>query len=227
MQFPVLIINFKTYVEASGSKGINLAKFAEKVAHEYGVTIIIAPQLIDVRAIAQEVDIDVFSQHLDPNPPGSATGHIDVATLVEAGVKGTLLNHSERRLEISILEESVRVAEKNNLLTVVCAGTIGLSQAVSAFNPWAVAMEPPELIGGDVSVTTRPEVVKQAVSAINMVNENTIPLTGAGVKTADHLGSAVELGTKGVLLASGIVKAKDPIVVMKEMAQVMIKYKIE
>jgi triosephosphate isomerase len=35
-------------------------------------------------------------------------------------------------------------------------------------------------------------------------------LCGAGVKTGKDVRRALELGAKGVLLASGVVKAKDP-----------------
>ncbi|NHJ31610.1 MAG: triose-phosphate isomerase [Asgard group archaeon] len=224
VKLPVLIINFKTYTESSGKRGIELARVAEKVANEFGVSFVVVPQLIDTKVIAQEVAIDVFSQHVDPYAPGSATGHIDIESLVEGGISGTLLNHSERRLEIAQLEESIQKAKNNGLKTVVCAGTIALSQAVSAFSPWAVAMEPPELIGGDVSVTSKPDVVRDAVSAVKKGSEDVIPLTGAGVKTAEHVGVAIDLGTKGVLLASGVVKTKNPYEVMTEMAKVMTKY---
>ncbi|MHA2027968.1 MAG: triose-phosphate isomerase [Candidatus Kariarchaeaceae archaeon] len=224
VDLPVLVINFKTYEEGRGAKGLQLAKLSESIAKEYSVDIVVVPQLVDMQSIASQVDIPVFSQHMDTKSPGSATGHIEVSALKEGGIQGTLLNHSERRLEISILEESVDLAGSHGLKSIVCAGTIALSRAVSSFNPWAVAMEPPELIGGDVSVTTRPQAVKDAVAAVISVNPTIIPLTGAGVKTADHLGTAIDLGSKGVLLASGIVKATEPKSVLEEMAKIMSKY---
>ena len=224
MDLPVLVINFKTYTEARGAKGLELAKLSASIANEFGANIIVVPQVVDMLGVAGEVDIPVFSQHLDHKAPGSATGHIEVTALHEGGIQGTLLNHSERRLEISILEQSVQLASSNGLKSIVCAGTINLSSAVSSFNPWAVAMEPPELIGGDVSVTTRPQAVKDTVSAVASVNQSIVPLTGAGVKTAEHLGVAIDLGSKGVLLASGIVKAKNQKEVLEEMAKIMIKY---
>ena len=133
MDLPVLVLNFKTYQEARGVKGLELARISEKVAKEYKANIIVVPQLVDMLFIAKEIDIPVFSQHLDPNSAGSATGHIDVLALKEGGINGTLLNHSERRLEISVLEKSVDLARNHDLLTIVCAGTINLSQAVSSF----------------------------------------------------------------------------------------------
>lgn len=224
MDTPILVLNFKTYQEARGAKGLELARISEKIAKEYSANIIVVPQLVDMLSIANQIEIPVFSQHLDSNSPGSATGHIDVSALKEGGITGTLLNHSERRLEISILEKSVETANNHDLYTIVCAGTTNLSRAVSSFNPWAVAMEPPELIGGDVSVTSRPQAVKDAVAAVKSINEKIIPLTGAGVKNADHLGAAIELGSAGVLLASGVVKAKQPAIVLGEMAKVMVQY---
>ncbi len=80
------------------------------------------------------------------------------------------------------------------------------------------------MIGGDVSVTTRPDAVKEAVAAVKSIDENIIALTGAGVKNAEHVGAAIELGSAGVLLASGVVKAKNPLFVLEEMAKVMVKY---
>ena len=221
---PVLIINYKTYEEARGRRGLDLSKIADKMAKEYDASIIVVPQLPDVINIAQQVEIPVYAQHIDPNPSGSATGHIDPYTLKEGSVAGTLLNHSERRLETSILESSITLASKIGLETVVCAGTTGLSRALASFGPTAVAMEPPELIGGDVSVTTRPEVVKQAVELIQNSNSNVLPLVGAGVKNDEHIKVAIDLGSSGVLLASGIVKHAHPEVVLENMAKILSRY---
>jgi triosephosphate isomerase len=71
-------------------------------------------------------------------------------------------------------------------------------------------VEPPELIGGDISVTNaKPEVVVEAVRAVHRVDASIPVLCGAGVKNGQDVKKAIELGAKGVLLASGVVKAKD------------------
>ncbi len=95
------------------------------------------------------------------------------------------------------------------LLEAGAAGTlINHSEKLS---PEYIAIEPPELIGGDVSVTTaKPEVITKAVDRIRAVNPNVGVLCGAGVKTRKDVAKALELGTMGVLLSSGVVKAKDP-----------------
>src|SRR2546426_9139088 len=62
-----------------------------------------------------------------------------------------------------------------------------------------------------VSVTTaKPEVITKAVDRIRAGNPRVSVLCGAGVKARKDVAKALELGTVGVLLSSGVVKAKDP-----------------
>ena len=69
MKEPVIAINFKSYVEATGERALKIAKAAEKVYKETGITIVVAPQLVDLYRIAQEVEIPVVAQHRDPIKP--------------------------------------------------------------------------------------------------------------------------------------------------------------
>jgi triosephosphate isomerase len=73
---PVMIVNFKTYLEATGKNAVELAKKAEKVSRETGIYIGVAPQLADLRPVAEAVAIPVFAQHIDSIKPGSYTGHV-------------------------------------------------------------------------------------------------------------------------------------------------------
>jgi len=72
----LLIVNFKTYIEATGKRAIELAKIAEEVSRETGVTIIVAPQFTDIEPVSNTVDIPVLSQHIDSVKPGAHTGHV-------------------------------------------------------------------------------------------------------------------------------------------------------
>ena len=109
---PIIAINFKTYIEATGERALKIAKAAEKVYKETGITIVVAPQLADLYRIAQEVEIPVFAQHIDPVKPGSHTGHVLPESIKEAGAVGTLLNHSENRMILADLEAAIRRAEE-------------------------------------------------------------------------------------------------------------------
>jgi triosephosphate isomerase len=210
IEYPLILINFKAYAEASGKKGLQLAKVAEKLSKEYGVTIAVAPQLTDLMFIAQQVDIPVFSQHVDDVSPGSHTGHVTLDAVKDAGAIGTMVNHSERRVRADQIDVVVKRARQLNLVTVVCTNTPEVTAAMAALGPDMVAIEPPELIGTGIPVSkAKPEVVTSSVDLVKKINPNVKVLCGAGITTGDDVAAALRLGTVGVLLASGVVKAKD------------------
>ncbi|MHA1303285.1 MAG: triose-phosphate isomerase [Candidatus Heimdallarchaeaceae archaeon] len=222
INFPVIILNFKNYSQATGERALRLAKIAEEVAKEKGVNIVVCPQTVDLRMIAENVNIPVLAQHIDPNNPGSHTGNNLLEAVIEAGVVGTLVNHSEHQLLLSDIERIVSKSKDKNFFTCVCANNIETSMAVAALGPVCCAMEPPELIGGDVSVTTKPKLVTKTIEAIRKINSSVIPLVGAGVKTKEDVTQAIKLGAQGVLLASGFVKAQSPKKALEEMAEGLI-----
>ncbi|NJE26537.1 triose-phosphate isomerase [Thermococcus sp. MV5] len=220
---PIIAINFKTYIEATGERALKIAKAAEKVYKETGITIVIAPQLADLYRIAQEVEIPVFAQHIDPVKPGSHTGHVLPESIKEAGAVGTLLNHSENRMILADLEAAIRRVEEVGLLTMVCSNNPKVSAAVAALSPHYVAVEPPELIGTGIPVSkAKPEVITDTVELVKKVNPNVKVLTGAGISTGEDVKKALELGTVGVLLASGVTKAKDPEKAIRDLVSLII-----
>jgi len=224
MNYPVIVINYKTYLETAGKRGLELAKNAEKVHADTGVDIIICPQMPDVSMIASEVDIPVFAQHADAFPPGGHTGAVTLEVLKEAGCVGTLINHSERRMNFADTEHIVSLARSMNMETIICTNNTAVSAAAAALSPDAVAVEPPELIGGDISVTTAdPEIVKESVEIVKKINPNVEVLCGAGVKNGNDVLKSIELGSRGVLLASGVAKAKEPAKVLNELVEGIIK----
>ncbi len=224
IELPVLIVNFKIYPQSIGNNALKLAKIMEKVSNEFSASLIAVPSLPDLAIISENVDIPVFSQHTDPIELGANTGHISAFHLKEIGVSGSLLNHSERRIKIDHIKQAIEQLNHNTLYSVVCAADPLISKAVASLEPWAVAMEPPELIGGDVSVTTKPEIVEETINRIKEASKKVIPLVGAGVKSPAHLEEALRMGSHGVLLASGITKSKDPETILTKMAKVLINY---
>ncbi|MCK5302769.1 MAG: triose-phosphate isomerase, partial [Candidatus Thorarchaeota archaeon] len=139
IELPVVVVNFKTYPQATGEKAVALAKTCEKVSNESGVSMVVAPQTPDIHRISLAVGIPVFSQHLDPGDPGRYTGHVLGETLVEAGCSGTLINHSEKRMQLADIEDAVRKAETLGLYTIICTNNPLVSVAAAALNPSAIA----------------------------------------------------------------------------------------
>lgn len=208
---PVIIVNFKTYEAGTGRRGLEIAKIIGKIANEEGIRIMIAVQPTDILLISGAVNIPVFSQHIDPVSYGSNTGKVTAEAVREAGAKGTLINHSENRLEVSEIEECIKNAKKNHLATVVCATDAKVAEALCVLGPDYIAVEPPELIAGDISVSkAEPALITETVDLVKKINSTIPVLVGAGVKSRGDVFSALQLGSQGVLLASGVMKNPDP-----------------
>ena len=217
---PLVAVNFKAYPQSMGDLGLNLAKFCETVSEETGVTFIVCPQQTDLKFIAHQVKIPVYAQHIDACEPGSRTGHVVAEAVKASGAQGTLINHSECRMRVFDIDWLVRECQDLALETIVCTNNIDVSKAAAALHPIFVAVEPPELIGGDISVTSaNPEIVSGTVKEIKKIAPDVRILCGAGVKTGEDVRVAIELGAEGVLLASGVVKAKDPKQVLYELVE--------
>jgi triosephosphate isomerase len=101
---------------------------------------------------------------------------------------------------------------------VVCTNNEVTSAAAAALGPAYVAIEPPELIGSGVSVSkANPEIIKRSVALVHAVSPKVKVLTGAGIQSGECVKIAVDLGTDGVLLASSVVKSKEPGAVLRDL----------
>ena len=215
----MIIINFKTYLEATGKKAVELAKKAEKASKETGVYIGVVPQFCDIKSVAEAVEIPVYAQHIDPIQPGSNTGHILAEAVKEAGAVGTLINHSEKQITLADIDAVIKLANQESLISCVCTSNPPISAAVAYLNPDIISIEPPELIGTGVAVSkAQPEAVTNTIKLVRKVNNDAIILCGAGISHGEDVSVALRLGTYGVLVASGIVKAKDPYMMIREFA---------
>jgi triosephosphate isomerase len=210
LKTPIVIVNFKTYPQSTGEAALKLAKLIEEVASAHDVSVAICPQHADVYRIASQARIPVLAQHVDPISPGRNTGWVSPETMKAAGAVGTLLNHSEHKIPIDQIKKSIELLRASGMTTVVCAADIEESKKVAALGPDMIAVEPPELIGTGIPVSkSRPEVVSGSVEAIKQVNPRVEVLCGAGITTGEDVAKAIELGSCGVLIASGVVKAED------------------
>ena len=219
LKTPVIVLNVKTYEEAIGVKSLEIAKTMEKISDETGVSMAIAVQAVDIKLCSENTKIPVFAEHIDPIKPGSHTGWTLPESIKNAGAKGTLINHSEHRMQLADIETCVTRAKKLELDHIICSNNVATSKAAAALQPNFVAVEPPELIGGDISVTTAdPDIVENSVNAVKTIDKNVKVLCGAGVKNGMDVAKAIELGAEGVLLASGIVKAKDKEKAIRDLA---------
>ena len=206
----LIVLNFKTYRESTGPEGLALARICQEMAREHSLEMVVVPQVADISTIAASVSIPVFSQHVDGVGYGGFTGHITAASLKAAGASGSLINHSERRLRLAEIEASIAACRQAGLKSIVCTNNVATTRAAAAMGPDYVAIEPPELIGSGIPVSkSDPEIVDSSVQAVRKIAPDVGVLCGAGITHGEDLKAALDLGSQGVLLASGIIKAKD------------------
>ncbi|MEM1701586.1 MAG: triose-phosphate isomerase [Desulfurococcaceae archaeon] len=225
---PILAINYKAYYPNSfGENAVKIANATVKVWEETGIEVILAPPFTEIYRVLEVVkntDIKVFAQHADPLEPGAITGYIPLEGLKELGVHGVIINHSEHRLKLTDINYLIKKAKSLGLKVLACADVPEISGAIAVLEPHMIAIEPPELIGTGISVSkAKPEVITRTLNLIKRINPDITVLTGAGITTGEDVYIAIKLGTSGVLVASAIVKSKDPYAVIKEMAEYALK----
>lgn len=222
---PIFLVNFKNYKKGLGASGIQILKAMENVAEDFPeITFIASPSPLFLRSMIKEAEkVHIFGQHVDPIPLGSFTGHVPPEAIASLGAEGTLINHSERRMEMNKIKKAIELCEETKLTVCACAPDPGTAGKIAELKPLFLAYEPPELIGTDTSVSeAKPRLLSKSVRRIQARGDGEVyPLCGAGIKGPRDVEKGMELGAKGILIASGIVKAKDPYEKLKELAQPM------
>ena len=164
---------------------------------------------INLENLARLFPGKIKAQHVDLNPPGPYTGSIPMEALLTYGINGSLLNHSEKRIQSEIFTNIIKKADSLNFELVVCCENLKEIKLYSSAGAKTIAYEPPELIGGNISVSTaKPEIISEGVKICENVGASL--LVGAGVKTRADVELSLKLGAQGILIASGITKASDP-----------------
>jgi len=210
-----ILVNLKAYP----CDPVEVATAARDVAAASDVRIAVSPQAADLSRVA-DTGAETWAQHVDPVGTGSHTGSTLAEAVADAGATGTLINHSERRLRLADVDGAIRAAARAGLETCVCANNPAQIRAAAALGPDSVAVEPPALIGGDVSVATAdPGIVEDAVAAAADVDGSVAVYCGAGISSGADVETARELGASGILLASGVAKADDPRAALDALAE--------
>ncbi|MEE8132056.1 MAG: triose-phosphate isomerase [Nitrososphaerales archaeon] len=218
----LFIVNFKNYSQVAGSNSVKLAQAAEFVIRRSRVDIVVAPSAGSLAYVADAVQIPVFAQHVDHFELGSTTGFLVPEIAKSYGVSGSLINHSEHRIPTQIIERLVQRLRSLKMISVVCARTPAEVKKLAAFTPDYIAIEPPGLIGSGIAVSkAKPSVITHSIDVVNDVNPDVSVICGAGIVNSEDVSAAMQLGSRGILVASGIVKAKNWKTKIRELADAM------
>src|ERR687897_1874392 len=176
-----LIINLKNYNEISGDNSLKIAEEARNVLLSNHKDIIIAPPPSSIMALSK-TKVPIVSQHVDDAPLGATTGFIIPEIVKSYGAIGSIINHSEHKIEHSQIRNLVRRLRDLNMISIVCADDLKKVEALSQFSPDFLAIEPPELIGKGIAISkANPSIIKDSVQVMKENSSKVKVLCGAGI----------------------------------------------
>ena len=169
----------------------------------------LAPPQPSLSAVIQNVKLPVICQHVDDSQVGSTTGFFVPEIAKSYGAVGSLINHSEHRLNNKNIRNIIERLHQLNMFSVVCAQTAQEVAELADLSPNFIAVEPPELIGSGKAVSkVNPLIIIDSLQALAKNSMSTKMICGAGITDKSDVISALELGAEGILVASSVVKAK-------------------
>lgn len=197
---PIIIINFKTYKQ--GKSAVKLAKQIEKIDKR----IIIGVQASDIYKITKATKLRVYSQHVDYQEKGKATGFILPEAIKKDKAEGSFLNHSEHKLVFNVLKKTIERCKKIKLKTIVFASSLSEAVKIEKLKPDYLIYEPPELVGGKISVSkAKPELIRKIAEKLKMKF-----IVGAGIHNREDVKIAMKLGASGFAVSSAVCEARNP-----------------
>jgi triosephosphate isomerase len=211
----MILINFKIYKETFGDGAIKLARIVKEISEKYKIRIVVATTAMDAIRV-KETGAEVWLQKVDEYSEGKHNGWISMGQVKNAGIMGSLINHSENQIPKGTVLKIIKNKPQGFEL-MCCAKTIGqIEKWIDRARPDWILYEPPELIGNpDKSVATeKPEVIKNAVK----LTKNSKLIIGAGIKNRSDVEVCLKMGVKGVGLSSAFVLANDPKKALEEIA---------
>ncbi len=213
----MIAVNFKIYENTFGNGALELAKICKKVGEKTGVKIVPVVSVMDARMIKEKLEMEVWVQNTDEFFEGAKSGSVSPIQAKEAGIDGSLINHSECQKKPGTIKKMLKAWPKKFVATV-CLSTLGQAEKwAKNIKPNFIAYEPKNLIGSkDKSVATeKPEVIKKIVKMFPKVPI----LAGAGIHSTEDVKVSLKLGAKGILISSYIVKSKNPEEKLMELAK--------
>jgi triosephosphate isomerase len=211
---PFFEIGPKAYLY--GEEMLKLAKAADRASEKYDVRIILTPQPSDIYMLAKNTgNVLIFAQHMDPISIGRGLGSILPEAIKAAGAVGVMLNHAEKPMTMADLYKAIKRADELELISIVCADSIKEAEVIALFAPDIIVAEPTELIG--TGQTSDKEYVEATTLAIKSRNPDIQILQAAGIKNGQDVYNVIKAGADATGTTSGIMKAKNPELMLDEM----------
>lgn len=217
---PFFAVNPKSYFY--GKTSLELALQCDEIQKSTGVTIYFTCPFTDIRMIKEQTQyIRVTAQGMESLHPGRGIGHILPESLKSAGADAVFLNHAENPLTVAELHKTIERAKELEIRTIVCADSVAEGRALAEFEPDILLCEPTDLIG--TGKTADDHYIKATVQAIHADHPTIGVMIASGITTAQDCYRVIHLGADGTGSTSGIVKAKNPSLRVREMCEAVMR----
>jgi triosephosphate isomerase len=197
-------------------KGAHQAReFATQIrripGHVPDVDVVVCPPFVSLAATLQglgpESGVRVYAQNVHWELEGAFTGEVSAPMLLELGVAGVIVGHSERRQHFGETDETVRLraeaALEAGLRVIACVGETEAERdagetesvlerqvgAIPRHERLVIAYEPVWAIG--TGKTATPEVAQEAHAFVKSLHES--PVLYGGSVRADNAASLLSL----------------------------------
>ncbi len=125
---PLIAGNWKMHKTVADAEAF-IGALLPRVSAADGVDVAICPAFLGLQAMvdsARGSRVEVYAQNMHDEPEGAFTGEVSASMLLEAGVQGVVLGHSERRQQFGetdrALQLKVPAALGAGLAPILCVG---------------------------------------------------------------------------------------------------------
>ncbi len=216
IRIPFFEIGTKNYI--FGDQLLEYAKAADAAAEKYGIDVLFITPAVEIRRVVENTKhLIVLAPYMDILRPGRGMADILPEALKAAGARGVVVNHCERPMSLPSIKATIDRARELDFLVFACADTIEEAKAIAQFHPDILNPEPSQLIGGTSYGVSDLGFVLESIRVIKSVYSDIMVEQAAGITSGKQVYDFIMAGSEAAGAASGIMKAKDPLLMIDEM----------